>query len=174
MNEIWKAVIDYEGIYDVSCLGRVRSLDRLNARGHRLKGRILKQSLSSSGYLVVGLYAGFVSTKKTRSVHQLVAEVFIGPKPQGQVVCHGPRGQFVNTRENLYYGTLSENQFDTIRDGTYTGIPVIRGDGVEFRSANEAARITGCRQSNITNCCKGRDKTCGGHTWRYKDDYAVS
>lgn len=166
MNEVWKDVIGYGGSYQVSNLGRVRGLDRLTTSGRRWKGRILKQNPDSRGYLGVNLHAG---TGKKRMVHQLVCETFIGPKPTGKEVCHGPNGKRDNSVSNLRYGTHSENLQDRHRDGTFNGISVICSDGRKFVSGREAARITGCDPSSIMRCCKGQIKTSLGLSWKYKD-----
>lgn len=81
MKEIWKDIKGYEGIYQVSSLGRVRSLDRIDSNNHPLKGVILKPYISNSGYLLVGLYK---QQKRDRKLlHRLVAEAFI-PNPNNK------------------------------------------------------------------------------------------
>ena len=80
MKEIWKDIKGYEG-YQVSSLGRVRSLDRIDSNNHPLKGVILKPYISNSGYLLVGLYK---QQKRDRKLlHRLVAEAFI-PNPDNK------------------------------------------------------------------------------------------
>ena len=80
MKEIWKDIKGYEG-YQVSNLGRVRSLDRIDSNNHPLKGAILKPYISNSGYLLVGLYK---QQKRDRKLlHRLVAEAFI-PNPDNK------------------------------------------------------------------------------------------
>ena len=79
-TEIWKDIEGYEG-YQVSNLGRVRSLDRIDSNNHPLKGVILKPYISNSGYLLVGLYK---QQKRDRKLlHRLVAEAFI-PNPENK------------------------------------------------------------------------------------------
>lgn len=81
MKEIWKDIKGYEGIYQVSSEGRVRSLDRIDSNNHPLKGIILKPYISNSGYLLVGLYK---QQKRDRKLlHRLVAEAFI-PNPDNK------------------------------------------------------------------------------------------
>lgn len=113
-------VVGYEGLYSVSSLGRVRSEDRTvpNGSGRRLvKGRVLRQHRNTKGYFRVDLSKrGQVNTAR---VHVLVAEAFLGPRPDGMCVLHGDLGQDVNAVHNLSYGTLSQNNgADRIRDGT--------------------------------------------------------
>ena len=80
MKEIWKDIKGYEG-YQVSNLGRVRSLDRIDSNNHPLNGVILKPYISNSGYLLVGLYK---QQKRDRKLlHRLVAEAFI-PNPDNK------------------------------------------------------------------------------------------
>ena len=80
MKEIWKDIEGYEG-YQVSKLGRVRSLDRIDSNNHPLNGVILKPYISNSGYLLVGLYK---QQKRDRKLlHRLVAEAFI-PNPENK------------------------------------------------------------------------------------------
>ena len=80
MKEIWKDIKGYEG-YQVSNLGRVRSLDRIDSNNHPLNGVILKPYISNSGYLLVGLYK---QQKRDRKLlHRLVAEAFI-PNPENK------------------------------------------------------------------------------------------
>ena len=80
-TEIWKPVVGYEELYEVSNFGRVRSLDRIDSNNHPLKGVILKPYISNSGYLLVGLYK---QQKRDRKLlHRLVAEAFI-PNPENK------------------------------------------------------------------------------------------
>lgn len=80
MIEVWKDIKGFEGIYQVSNLGRVRSLDRVGYQGHKLKGKILKQNKykANLNYLAVKLYSK--GHRKTYRVHQLVAQTFL-PNP---------------------------------------------------------------------------------------------
>ena len=108
MEEIWKAVPGYEGLYEVSDLGRVRSF----ARG--VNGRLLKPGKASNGYFTVCLGRG-----KSRTLHSLVAEAFIGPKPSGQEVLHKDGTRTNNCVHNLRYGTRAENIRDAVVQGTW-------------------------------------------------------
>ena len=121
MNEIWKAVVGHSG-YEVSSLGRVRSLDRQwkqkgrygNTYTRYLTGRLLKPGAASNHYPTVAIGKG-----NTRLVHSLVASAFLGPCPAGQEVRH-KEGNRMNPRlDNLCYGTRSDNIYDAIRHGTW-------------------------------------------------------
>jgi hypothetical protein len=117
MNEIWKPVVGYEGVYEVSNLGRVRSLDRIVSNG-RKKGRVLRLApLSHSGHLTVGLH--WNGQQKTQMVHRLVLESFVGPCPPGMETCHFPDRSPANNRlDNLRWDTNAANKADMAIHGT--------------------------------------------------------
>jgi hypothetical protein len=122
MQEVWLPVVGYEGLYEVSDQGRVRSLDRTVAhplwKTLRLRGRLLKLwRRGADDYFAVNLFKEGVG--KPVRVHILVATAFIGPRPDGMDVCHGEGGKRDNRPENLRYGTRKENSADKMRDGTH-------------------------------------------------------
>lgn len=116
----WRPVVRFDGLYEVSDTGQVRSLDRMvrygDGRVSLRHGRVLRQWRGASGYLHVVLSGP--AGKERRKVHQLVAEAFIGPRLPGLEVRHGSAGQLENSVANLCYGTTKENAEDRIRDGT--------------------------------------------------------
>jgi hypothetical protein len=119
--ERWLPVIGYEGYYEVSDFGRVRSLSRrVNRDRQRHSGRILKlyanRSKKCGEYYQARLSRDGVV--RTCDVHVLVARAFLGPCPDGHQVCHGPAGSLDNSAENLSYGTPVKNAADRCRDGT--------------------------------------------------------
>lgn len=113
--ERWQPVVGWEGLYEVSDRGQVRSLRRRTASGMR-GGKLLTQYPDSQGYLQVGLCRD--GTCITKKVHRLVAEAFLGPAPAGMETRHGPAGNQRNSVTNLSYGTRVENHADKVRDGT--------------------------------------------------------
>jgi hypothetical protein len=115
MEEVWKQIEGFEGIYDVSNLGRVR---RLYAGG--LDGwRILKPGLNKTG---TGYYQMALckdgNVRRNVLVHHLVAAAFIGPRPSGMLVCHNDGNSQNNAVSNLRYDTMSANQYDRSLHGT--------------------------------------------------------
>lgn len=112
--ERWLPVPGYEGRYDVSDLGRVRS--RKKDRRTASRGGVLKPGLNGAGYLIVVLYRG--RERWTVAIHRLVLLAFVGPCPDGQEVRHGPNGRLDNRLSQLRYGTPCENYEDQRRDGT--------------------------------------------------------
>ena len=121
MEEVWKPVKGYEGLYEVSNLGRIKSLERTtlakNAKkSYVVKQRILKQALNNQGYPTVCLSKN--GKHNTFKVHAVVAPAFLKKKPNDQVVRHGAGGQLDNSVQNLSYGTHEDNERDKIRDKT--------------------------------------------------------
>lgn len=119
MNEEWRAVPGFEGFYEASSEGRVRSLDRIDAAGRSIHGRVLKPGkLKGSGRLQVTLSKdGLVKQMK---VHQVVALAFHGECPEGMEVCHYPDRDVTDNRpDNLRYGTKRQNQIDSMEHGTH-------------------------------------------------------
>lgn len=120
MSELWVPVVGYEGLYEVSDLGRVRGLDRVhdNGRGHlrRLRGRVLKTTALPSGHLYIALCREGVA--RTARVHRVVLEGFVGPCPSGMQGCHWDGDPTNNTVSNLRWDTPKANQQDAIRHGT--------------------------------------------------------
>jgi uncharacterized protein (DUF433 family) len=115
-SEQWLAVPGFEGRYEVSNQGRVRSLDRV-IKARRWPGKILARRLSWGGYPVVGLSA--FSKQTPFFVHLLVLTVFASPCPEGMEALHGPGGRLDASIGNLHWGTRQENVLDRIRDGTH-------------------------------------------------------
>jgi hypothetical protein len=123
--EEWRPITGHEGAYEVSDLGRVRSLDRIviarsphggtHLRHHR--GRILRPVKDGHGYSLVRL--GKLGDIDQRLIHQLVLEAFVSARPPGLDACHGPGGCQDNRAANLSWGTRSQNNgADRWRDGT--------------------------------------------------------
>lgn len=117
----WRPVPGAEGHYEVSSCGRVRSVTRTlqhPVSGTKTyAGEEKKQYISSAGYPTVGMSIG--GRYRQRTVHSIVAEAFLGPRPEGLHVRHLD-GDSLNCRaENLAYGTPSENNFDLVRHGTH-------------------------------------------------------
>lgn len=111
--EVWKVIDGFEH-YEVSNLGRVRSW-RHRYKGRRQSPKVLKQ-FKVGKYLAVILCRG-VREHAKRYVHQLVLETFVGPRPEGMEVRHGPGGRYDNSLGNLCWGTHAENMADLPRDG---------------------------------------------------------
>ena len=180
MREEWRPVVGYEGLYEVSNMGNVKSLERMkwNGRGyHKIPERILKASKSSNDYLFVSLWKD--GKRKQHRVHRLVAQAFIQFVPQEGVmydVDHRNTDRTDNRAINLYWVSRSQNMNNPITNSKLSK-PVIAiekrtGLKLEFSSAHEAERETGIANSNIIKCCKGKINSCGGFYWMYVDSDA--
>lgn len=115
MEEMWRAVPGWIGFYEVSDRGNVRSCDR--TLNHKKSGRVHYtgrplQPGWATGYAMVTLVETGKGRRTSRYIHDLVLEAFIGPKPIGEEVCHGPEGPQTNCLTNLRYGSRSSNALD--------------------------------------------------------------
>ena len=120
-SEVWKAVVGWEGLYEVSNLGRVRSIDRVvvekTGKEKRLKGTLLKPSLDGKGYPFVNLSrSGRVTASR---IHRLSAAAFLGPIPADKDVCHNDGTRTNNRIENLRIDTRAGNLADCVKHGTH-------------------------------------------------------
>ena len=156
--EHWKEIACYEGLYEVSNLGRVKSL----LHG---KDKILKPWKTHGGYLQVCLSKD--GKVKHTLVHRLVADSFI-PNPNNlETVNHKDEVKTNNVASNLEWMTRGDNiiyskackvqMFDK-----QTGELL-----ATFPSTMEAERVTRIYQGNISSCCNGKRKSAGGYIWRY-------
>lgn len=160
MNEIWKDIKDFIGLYQVSNFGRVKSLKWG-------KERILKPRKLKCGYFAVILYKDGVT--KSYFIHRLVAQAFL-PNPNNlPQVNHKNENKTDNRVENLEWCDQKYNcqysfaktilQFD--KKGNFI---------TEFPSTMEVYKQLGYGKGNISACCNGKRKSCGGFIWRYKND----
>lgn len=122
MEEIWRDIPGYEGRYEVSSRGRVRSLDttitRSNGRSLRVHGRILRPALHEKNRYRLALPIEGCSNRSFY-VSNLVAAAFIGPKPAGCEVCHNDGNRLNDCAENLRYDTPKRNAADRKGHGTH-------------------------------------------------------
>jgi hypothetical protein len=108
--------VGYEARYEVSDLGRVRALPRVDAQGGHRKLRLFKPSrMDAWGHRGVKLRRDGVA--RSRYVHHLVLEAFVGPCPPGMVACHWNDVPDDNRLSNLRWATKSENRLDCVRNG---------------------------------------------------------
>lgn len=182
VNEVWKDIPEYEGLYQVSNLGRIKSVERKVDKYHHVKERILKPSLSK-GYYKLNLSKDFKN--KTIYVHKLVAKTFIDNIKNYPCVNHKNENKLDNSVDNLewcthlynvHYGTAIKRMSEKQKNSKLSSKPVKSynkdGEVVEcYPSIMEAHRKTNIKPANIIQCCKGQRKTAGGYVWRY--DYEI-
>ena len=173
MNEEWKPVKGYEGLYEVSNLGRVRSISQGKIAKFRPehKGRVLKPYQKKNGYLIVDLY--YAPKKKHHChIHRLVAEAFIQNPKDLPCINHKDEDPTNNVVNNLEWCTTTYNlEYNgrAKRVGIIQGHPVeqISVDGkviATYHSIHEAVRVTGI--THIWDAATGKVSHAGGFIWR--------
>lgn len=140
-TEIWKDIPGFEGRYQASDQGRVRSVDNYvrcgrGGKGLRLvRGRVLRPG-NSRGYLIVNL-----PPAGTIAVHLLVARAFLSPRPAGAEVNHKDGVKVNCAPANLEWVTKTENQLHAVAFGLKTqALPVVSPSGVHYPSIAQAAK----------------------------------
>ena len=164
MKEIWKDIVGYEGVYQVSNFGRVKRVKT---------DRILKEFKNTDGYLLVHLYKNKVSSNQR--IHRLVAQAFIPNtenKPQVNHIDENKTNnvvsnlEWVTSKENINHGTRNERMSKT------QSIPILAinlktGKSQEFYGTRECARQLELQPSNISAVLKEILKQTGGYTFKY-------
>lgn len=174
MKEEWLDIAGFEGKYQVSNLGNVKSLN-YNKTG---EARLLKPNKTKNGYLQVALCKN--NQRKMKLIHVLVAEAFI-PNPSGLPQVNHKDEQknnncvdnleWCDAKYNINYGTHNQRSAEK-RRGVYgrnkTCKPVICVETeIIYSGAYEAEQKTGISNGNINQACQGKRKTAGGYHWSY-------
>ncbi len=186
--EKWKDIKGYEGSYQVSSMGHIRSLDRYGKRTdttiRKLKGRVLKPFPVNGGYL--SIYLCDEHGKKSFKVHRLVALTFIQKPSNKNEVNHKDGDKQNNSVVNLEWVTRAENNQHAFR--VLNRVPIMKGKYnelcpnskcvlqydlfgkliKEWPSTMEIERTKGWYASNISSCCRGVHKSAYGFIWKYK------
>lgn len=163
-TEIWKDIKGYEGLYQISNLGRVKSL-------YFNKELLLKLRLTGRGYYQIDLQKNKNITHAL--VHRLVAEAFVSNLDNLPCVNHKDENKLNNNASNLewctqkyniHYGTGLQRRIIT----QYKPVICVE-KGICYSSQIEAGRQLGICHRHISDCCKGRRHTTGGYHWRYAE-----
>lgn len=176
-SEEWKPVVGYEGLYEVSSMGRVKSLKRTvigkDGKTREIKEKLLTQT-DSNGYLYVTLSDH--GECRAFPVHRLVATAFI-PNPENlSDVNHKDEDKTNNSvdnlewmshKDNLNYGTYKERMALAVSKPVSqidkkTGVIIAIYPGQKF-----AEEATGINYSCISACCRGVSKSAGGYYWSF-------
>ena len=170
-NEVWRDIESYEGLYQVSNLGRIKSSNRKiysdrYKNGIFVKEKIRKNNIDKYGYNYIILYKK--GKNKTYKIHRLVAQAFI-PNPNNYpCINHKNKIRNDNRVENLEWCDVKyNNQFSR-------GKSVVQYDLrlkyiKKWNCIREAGRILNIDNRDICKCCKGKLKTAGNYIWRYAE-----
>ena len=174
MEEIWKDVSGYCGYYQVSNTGKVRSVERtvLNSgKKCKIKGKLLKQTPQTKGYLTVNLC---VENKRSRQlVHRLVAKEFI-PNPENKPhINHKDETKTNNIVDNLEWcDEKYNNNYGTFREriskSMSKAIICVELNKL-FYSQKEASKSMNIDQASISFCCYHPNRTAGGYHWKFAE-----
>lgn len=175
-NEFWVDIEGYEGYYQASNMGRIKSFGRTVIFGDRTrhtKDRILKPSKRLDGYMVINLLLD--GKREVFNVHRLIASIFI-PNPENKCdVDHKDGDKSNNKVENLRWTTRKENLDNRKhkRKGGIRKIKCITTDEI-FNTLEEASKKYGIKPATIASCCKGHSRTTGSNIdtetrlmWKY-------
>lgn len=171
MTEIWKDIKNYEGLYQVSNLGRIRSFYNYKRNGNNILTPQIKR-----GYYQVGLRKD--KKRKWYQLHRLIATAFI-PNPKNlPQVNHKDENKTNNSIDNLEWCTVSYNncygtRLKRVKEKTSRAVLQydLKGNFIkEYNSLSEASVCCNIKSpGNITECCKGKYKQAGGFIWKYKE-----
>lgn len=159
MKEIWKTIENYEGLYQVSNLGNVKSLKFG-------KEKILKPGVDGKGYFFVNLFKN--GKKKLMTIHRLVAKAFLPNSDNLPCVNHKDKNPKNNNVNNLEFCTQQYNvEYSCAKKvGQYSK----NGKLIKVWSSMMEAERNGFHRGNICSCCKGRLKSHHGFKWKYIDN----
>ena len=172
--EEWKDVKGYEGYYQVSNMGSVKSLERTvrNGRGYKIiPEKILEGYDNGNGYLYVKLCKE--GKRNQYRINRLVAQAFLENPNSLPEVNHKDKNPKNNCVDNLEWCTRQYN-VEYSKAKAVIGINKVSGLIMEFPSTREAERQTGISNKNICACLKGRRKSAKGYTWHYADSEEVA
>ena len=166
MEEIWKDIPGYEGLYQASNFGNIKRICYTNQFSSFSKEKILKQHYNEQGYLKIKLTKK--GKPKTYRVHRLIAQTFI-PNPYGlKEINHIDSRRDNNCVNNLEWCDRKSNILHSVNKNRMHVKPVRMIDNnVCFKSIKEASNVTGICYNSIESCCRGLLKTAGKLKWEF-------
>ena len=188
-KEIWCDIKDYEGLYRISNLGRVKSIIRYkqnHSKSQLVDEIILKPSINNKGYYYVTLNKD--GKQKHKIIHRLIAETFI-PNPNNfPCVNHIDGNKMNNDISNLEWCSYSHNNKEAYRLGLKIGATKnkygydnwlskhiyqydLSGKFIKkWACSFEVERKLGIKAGNIRSCCNGKRQTAGGYIWKHESE----
>ena len=179
MIEIWKDIPNYENCYQVSNLGNVKSLDKLDTLGRRVKGKLMKAKIRKDGYLEVTLRKN--NHEKHYLIHRLVAMTFIDNMNNYKEINHKDENktnnnvnnlEWCNRSYNINYGTGNEKRRKTLLNNKRSKKVCqydLDGNLINiYVSLRELERQTDYSISYISSCCNNKQKTYKKYIWKYE------
>lgn len=176
VEEIWVDIKGYEGLYQVSNLGRVKSLERIDSLGHKRKEKILKPRKNKDGYLQVVLCKE--GKYKEFRVHRLVAIAFIPNTDNKPFIDHINTIRDDNRVENLRWVTheeninnplSKENKSESMKGKKKKLVYCFETDKT-YPSIRQCAKELGLNKNAISQCCNGKRKHHKGYHFYYVED----
>lgn len=170
MKEIWKDIKGYEGLYQISNLGEIKSLNYRQTG----KEKIMKPYKANNGYLKIGLNKNGI--RKIMYIHRLVAETFIPNLNNYTEINHNDENKennevnnlkWCNHKYNINYGTRIE-RFKKSKSRSVIQLSLSGEVIKKWSSIKEASKAVNCCDSHISKCCKGKYKSAGGYKWKYE------
>lgn len=183
LKEIWKDIKNYEGLYQVSTYGRIKSLSKFHRTsknhssiGYWTKDKILKEQYDKDGYAKINLIKN--NKQKRFSIHQLVAQTFISNPCNYKYINHKNEIKNDNNINNLEwcnscYNANYGNRNEKISKNKSKKIVQFDGDGKIIRiwdSITQASKELKIQISHISSCCNKKRSKTGGYSWRFFDE----
>lgn len=175
---MWKDIKNYEGLYQISDTGEVRSLDKLvtysNGRKHLYKGKLISPAIHNNYYAVTLHKDGKMQTVY---IHRLVAQHYLDNPNNLPYINHKDENKLNNAVSNLewctpLYNNIYGNRIEKVKQSTYKKVYQLDLSGNIIKlwnSPTEVESILGIKRASISNCITGRSKSAGGYVWRYAD-----
>lgn len=175
-KEIWKDIPGYEGFYQASNLGRVKSVTRIITDKHgilrKLYGTILHQYIGTNKYYQVNLSVN--GKMKTEKVHKLIGLAFLPKENPTYEINHKDENKLNNKANNLEwcsrsYNMLYNDNFKKLYKKVYK-MSLENKFLQSYESLKDAANKNNCEKSGISACCNGKIKTYKGYIWKYEKE----